>query len=114
MSSIICTRVESELTTIYKQGLVGEAPTQQTQNIVNSQRQMMEIMEEYLDEHAIKEVMAKSVNLVLKKYFEYLEERGDRGREEGIYYLEQMRMLEISFEKEVDIMKRMVKGEERS
>lgn len=73
-------------------------PAQPTLNIINSQRQMIEITEEYLDEASIKEVMAQSVNLIIKKFLEFVEGKGERGHAEGKYYVESMKILEISFE----------------
>lgn len=72
MSTIILYKVESEVNNLLKEGLGNSSPNLPTLNIINSQKQMMEIMEDYLDEDSIKEVMSKCVNHVLKRYFGYL------------------------------------------
>lgn len=41
--------------------------------------------------------MAQSVNLMIKKFLEYVEGKGERGNLEGKYYVESMKELEIGF-----------------
>lgn len=60
---------------------------------------MLEIIEEFMTEDIIRKVMQPAVALIIKKYISHLEEKGARGKEEALYFINEMKVLELGFEK---------------
>ena len=57
--------------------------------------------------------MLPAINIIVKKYITHLEENGVRGREEALFFISQMKVLEVGFEKELTLIREMfVKSEE--
>lgn len=57
--------------------------------------------------------MLPAINIIVKKYITHLEENGIRGREEALFFISEMKVLEVGFEKELTLIREMfVKPEE--
>lgn len=107
LSSIISLKVDTEVSSLGQLNLRSQitCPTQQTNNIVTNYKQMLEIILEYMDQETMKQVMSAAVNILVRRYIAQLEEGGLRGREEAAFFLGEMKVLEMGFERELNFMR---------